>query len=180
MWEWVFFHCTCSSRGWRDECQEHSVSMKVVHEVGADCRDFPGSFLKSAHSTGIVSGWTPGELYFQAFLSGWAKQQRWGEFSNMKTASAAVRIYLPSSLWGIIQLPLDFSDNALVPPHPITHCLMLSVWCTPPWAVVLNPHVLSLIQFSLPWSATKSWLISLPWPCAIGSVYLPPVNENKR
>lgn len=65
-------------------------------------------------------------------------------------------------------------------PHPIIHYLILFIWCAPPWAMVLNPHALSLTQFSFSWSATKPWLIFLSWLYAMCPAYLPQVNGTKK
>ena len=73
---------------------------------------------------------------------------------------------------------LDMMKHSSI--HMSAHSLMLFIWCAPPWLMVINPHALSLTQFSLPRPVTKPWLISLPWLCAMGPEYLPLVNENKR
>lgn len=100
--------------------------------------------------------------------------QGWVKFSNMGTLFLPVRIFLLSPLLEIAQLPLDFSEHECIPPQSY---YTLS---NPSETMVLNPHALSLTQFSFPWSATKLWLISVLWLCAMGSSYLPLVNGNKK
>lgn len=102
-----------------------------------------------------------------------SSSQRWVKFSNMGTLFLPVRIFLLSPLLEIAQLPFIFQSMHVFLLNPIQYCPIHQ-------RLMLNPHALSLTQFSFPWLATKLWLISVLWLCAMGSSYLPLVNGNKK